>query len=142
MSRPNFNKKSVGYKCAHQRKGSQKGGGCKATVNFHRDKHTGLVNFDDYRNKGKHTRSCCVANGVDTDTYDWEGKSPSGLSDGVSDMNVDDTDTDANLANDDAPAAPECENTNPYVIRTGKTHIFSGLILDHLILYVFLGTNS
>ena len=60
MIRPNIKKKTVQFKCAHQRKGAQKGGGCKATVSFHRDKDTGLVDYDNFRNNRQHTNSMFV----------------------------------------------------------------------------------
>ena len=138
MTRPNINKKTVQFKCAHQRKGAQKGGGCKATVSFHHDKDTGLVDYDNSRNNGQHTRSCCIVNGVDPESYDWEGKSPSGLSDGVSGMNFDDSGPDPDFG--DAYAASERENANPNVIISGKRHTY--ILSDILTRSLFLNTDN
>ena len=59
MTRGNLRKGSCSYRCAHCRKND-----CKAVLKFARCPLTGDIDFENVRDEGKHTRACCVMNGI------------------------------------------------------------------------------
>ena len=67
----NVGKGKVRYDCIHKRGKKSK---CGATLNLNRDKETGVVDQGNKILIGSPTRGCCYINGVDTSTYQWDGK--------------------------------------------------------------------
>lgn len=67
-TRKNNNPRSVQYYCSHKVKGD-----CKAQLMMPIGKD-GRGDITQVRTKNQHTRKCCAINGVDVNTYNYDGK--------------------------------------------------------------------